>query len=72
MEVPLEEIAIIQKQVERALRGNLDAAKWLFAYYYGTPIQRNEHTGADGGPIALTWDTFVKGADDDNASSSTP
>lgn len=40
--------------LEKALkepRERVAAAQVLLAYAHGKPIQRNEHTGADGGPI---------------------
>jgi hypothetical protein len=43
----------LEKIVEKAIRGDLDCARFLWSYIYGTPIQRNEHTGAEGGPIQV-------------------
>lgn len=40
--------------LEKALgepRERVAAAQVILAYAHGKPIQRNEHTGADGGPI---------------------
>jgi len=50
-----KKIAIVQKQVDKALHGNLESAKWLFAYYYGAPIQRSEHTGEGGNPLEVIF-----------------
>jgi len=46
-------LAVIRKIVDKALKGNLDCARFLWSYIYGTPVQRQEHTGADGGEITL-------------------
>lgn len=54
----VEEIwSILQK---KAKGGNLEAIKLYLAYVFGTPIQRNEHTGKDGGVIRVT----LKGIND--------
>ena len=31
----------------------LEALTWHYAY--GKPVERQEHTGANGGPIVVTW-----------------
>lgn len=43
---------IIAKAREQAKRGDDRARKFIFDYLYGPPVQRNEHTGAEGGPIS--------------------
>src|SRR5512139_2998385 len=48
---------VLQK---KAKSGNLEAIKLYLAYIYGTPVQKNEHTGKDGGVIRVT----LKGLDD--------
>lgn len=44
---------IILKARDQALRGDSVARKWLADYLVGTPVQRTELTGADGGAIPL-------------------
>lgn len=46
---------IVQKARDQALKGDAVARKWLSDYLIGPPVQRQEHTGADGGPINLLW-----------------
>lgn len=41
--------AIVKKAVMQARRGDCTARKWLGDYLMGTPVQRTEVTGADGG-----------------------
>jgi hypothetical protein len=42
---------IIIKAIEQAKRGDSMARKFLADYLIGPPVQRQEHTGKDGGPI---------------------
>lgn len=42
---------IVQKARDQALKGDAVARKWLADYLVGAPVQRNEHSGAEGGPI---------------------
>jgi hypothetical protein len=47
----------------KAVKGDLKAIEMLLNYAYGRPVQRNEHTGPDGGSIpveAKTWIITVK------------
>ena len=44
---------IVKKAVEQAARGNPTARKWLSDYLVGSPAQKHEHTGKDGGPIEI-------------------
>ena len=53
---------IVTKAKKDAMRGDSVARKWLSDYLLGTPVQKNEITGADGG--AITWKTFIEGKDD--------
>jgi hypothetical protein len=46
---------IVQKARDQALKGDAVARKWLSDYLIGPPVQRQEHTGADGGAITLKW-----------------
>ena len=46
---------IVKKAVEQARRGNPTARKWLSDYLIGPPTQKNEITGADGGPVVIRW-----------------
>jgi hypothetical protein len=45
---------IVQKARDQALKGDAVARKWLSDYLIGPPVQRNEHTGADGGQLVIT------------------
>lgn len=47
--------AIITKAVKQAKNGNPIARKWLSDYLIGVPVQRLEHTGANGQPIYMAW-----------------
>lgn len=52
---------IIERAILDAKRGDTAARKWLSDYLMGTPIQRLEHTGADGGALVIRWtDTEVE------------
>jgi len=44
---------IIDKAVEQAKRGDSNARKWIADYLVGPPVQRQEVTGADGGPLLI-------------------
>lgn len=48
---------IIRKAVTQAKRGDKDARKWLADRLMGTPVQRQELTGADGQvlTVELVW-----------------
>ena len=48
-------IAVLEKIVDKAMRGNMDCVKFLWSYIYGTPIQRNEHTGDGGNPLEVIF-----------------
>jgi hypothetical protein len=43
--------AVVRKAVDQAKRGDQQARKWLSDYLIGPPVQRQEVTGADGGPV---------------------
>lgn len=43
--------AIVRKAVAQAKAGNPVARKWLADYILGTPVQRLETSGPNGGPI---------------------
>ena len=45
---------IVIKLRDLALRGNLAAINALMDRRWGKPMQRNEVTGADGGPVQIT------------------
>ena len=45
---------IVDKLGQKAEKGDTQAAKILFDYLIGPPVQRNEHTGADGGQLVIT------------------
>lgn len=47
--------AIIIAAVLNALKGDKSWAEWLSNNGYGKPKERHEHTGGDGGPIAMTF-----------------
>jgi hypothetical protein len=52
---------IVVKAIADAKRGDAPARKWLSDYLMGTPIQKLEHTGADGGALVIRWtDTEVE------------
>ena len=44
-------IEICIKAVRQARSGDAVARKWLADYLIGSPVQRMEHSGAEGGPI---------------------
>jgi len=48
-------IKIIQRQVNRALKGSLESTKWLWSYMYGNPVQRSEHSGEGGAPLEVIF-----------------
>ena len=48
-----DQVAIIQKARDQALRGDKDARRFIFDYLHGPPIQRNEHTGESGGAVVI-------------------
>lgn len=43
--------AIVKVALAQALAGDHQARKWLSDYLMGPPVQRQEVTGADGGPV---------------------
>lgn len=45
--------AIISVAVLQAKKGDKDARKWLGDYLLGTPVQRTEVTGPEGGPVTI-------------------
>jgi hypothetical protein len=48
---------IIDVAIARAKTGDSTARQWLSDYLMGKPVQRQEVTGADGGPIVVVnWD----------------
>jgi alanine-alpha-ketoisovalerate/valine-pyruvate aminotransferase len=51
--------AILKSLRQQATKGNMRAAELLLKYTYGNPIQKLEHTGAEGGAIAFTTIKFV-------------
>ena len=51
---------IVQKAARQAELGDSTARKWLADYLMGTPVQRLEHTGADGGAVVVQTITGVK------------
>ena len=67
LEITLSEVTfddwrdIIRRAVSDAKKGDPAARKFLADYLIGPPVQKNELTGANGGPIAMTWADFVKG-----------
>jgi hypothetical protein len=44
---------IVEKARDQALKGDAVARKFLADYFIGPPVQRNEHTGPDGGAIQI-------------------
>lgn len=52
---PLEErkklLKVLLQAATRAPLFNIEAAKLLLAYTYGKPVDKQEHTGADGAPL---------------------
>lgn len=44
---------ICKKAAEQAKRGDAVARKWISDYLIGSPIQRMEHGGAEGGPLDI-------------------
>ena len=60
--------AIVKKAVEQAKRGDATARKWLGDYLIGPPAQRQEITGADGGPVAIVeWDDILTNPESETA-----
>jgi hypothetical protein len=52
-----EWIKIVDVAIARAKMGDGQARQWLSDYLMGKPVQRNEITGAEGGPIVVIgWD----------------
>lgn len=49
----------IESQLKHALKGDPTAAKHLWNYLDGMPVQKNEHTGKDGGPLQVEKVTFT-------------
>jgi len=56
---------IIKKAITQAQKGDGVARKWLSDYLMGTPVQRNEHTGADGSAMVINWRMIEGGKNDD-------
>ena len=55
---------ICAKAVNDAKRGDAVARKWISDYLIGPPVQRQEVTGADGGPIyVVNWDADADNSD---------
>ena len=55
---------ILRKQVEKAVDGELEAAKFLFAYLYGKPVDRKDIT-SDGEAIGVFgYEIIVPGTRD--------
>lgn len=52
--------AILKRLRQDAAKGNIRAAELLLKYTYGAPVQRLEHTGAEGGPV----ETVIRFIDD--------
>ena len=50
---PIAWAAICAKAVSQAKHGDGLARKWLADYLIGPPVQKNEHTGAEGGPVIV-------------------
>ena len=50
---PVRFRAICEKVVSKAQRGDHAAIKLVFDYLIGPPVQKQEHTGADGGPVII-------------------
>jgi hypothetical protein len=44
---------ICKKAAEQAKRGDAVARKWISDYLIGSPIQRMEHSGAEGGALDI-------------------
>jgi len=44
---------VVMRLIQLANNGDLGALKYLFDRMEGSPRQQLEHTGADGGPIAI-------------------
>ena len=65
-----QRIAAIKKVAERAAKGDLRSAQFLFEYAYGKPKERREVTGADGGPVAFTIDDALNKVYGDSPASS--
>ncbi len=55
---------IVEMAVKQAKRGDSQARKWLSDYALGTPVQRTEISGRDGGPILAGWKEFIRSDDD--------
>lgn len=47
---------IVIAQREKAKRGDLDSAKFIFDRLEGKPTEKHEVSGPDGEPIKLRWD----------------
>lgn len=47
---------IIEVAIQFAKAGDAKARQWISDYLMGKPMQRMEHTGAEGGAIIVTWD----------------
>lgn len=45
---------IFEAHAKKAIEGDKASADLVFGYAYGKPTQRTEHSGNDGGPLALT------------------
>lgn len=45
------ELAVVLKQVKKALGGDLRATEWLYDGKYGKIPNKQEHSGEEGGPI---------------------
>ena len=57
--------AVVKKAVELAKRGDATARMWLADYLFGPPTQRQEITGAGGGPVAIVeWDDIIAPSDE--------
>lgn len=57
--------AIVKKAVDQAKRGDATARKWLADYLIGPPAQRQEITGAGGGPVFIVeWDDILTTSDE--------
>jgi hypothetical protein len=58
-------VEIVQVAVLQAKKGDDKARKWLGDYLVGTPVQRTEITGEEGGALRIV----VEYADDSNSTS---
>lgn len=50
---PADWIEICEKAVTQAKKGDPVARKWIADYLIGPPVQKNEHSGPDGGPLKI-------------------